>query len=146
MAARAQRPEDGPASARVRGEGGRWMVLHGALLRAANGEHHQVSVLVEPAQPAHLEALLMRAYGLTPRERQVTGLVLRGLSTRALADSLDISEATVQQHLKAIFDKTGVHSRRELVGSVFQDHYEPRVRDNEVRTTSARAVRDGPMP
>ena len=122
------------------------MVLHGAPLRAANGEHDQVSVLVEPAQPAHLEALLMRAYGLTPRERHVTGLVLRGLSTRALADALGISETTVQQHLKSVFEKTGVRSRRDLVGSVFQDHYEPRVRDNEGRTTSAKAVRDGPMP
>jgi DNA-binding CsgD family transcriptional regulator len=44
--------------------------------------------------------------------------VLRGVSTRAISDTLHISQHTVQDHLKAIFDKVGVRSRRDLVGQL----------------------------
>ena len=147
VAGRALRPADGPASARVRGVDGRWIVLHGSVLQPADGSPgDQVSVLVEAAQPAHLETLLMQAYGLTPREREVTRLVLRGRSTTQLAAELVVAESTVQQHLKSVFDKTGVRSRRELVGSVFQAHYAPRISDNDHRADTDRPMRDGPMP
>jgi DNA-binding CsgD family transcriptional regulator len=140
-AGRARRPEDGPATARVLGRDGRWALLHGSALQPGD----QVSVLVEAAQPAHLETLLMQAHGLTARERDVTRLVLRGRSTTEVAARLAVTEATVQQHLKSVFEKTGVHSRRELVATVFHSHYEPRVRDNEHRAGSDRPLRDGPM-
>jgi len=61
------------------------------------------------------------------RERELTGLVLRGMSTKQLGASLRISQLTVQQHLKSIFDKTGVRSRRELAAHVFAAHYQPKV-------------------
>ena len=47
--------------------------------------------------------------------------------------------------MKGIFEKTGVHSRRDLVGKVFFSHYEPRLRDNEARTRAHRPLRGGPM-
>jgi DNA-binding CsgD family transcriptional regulator len=55
---------------------------------------------------------------LSGRERQVVALVRGGLATKPLARALGISPYTVQDHLKAIFDKTGVRSRRELVSHI----------------------------
>ena len=133
------------AESRVRADDGRWVVLRGELLVRRDGQR-QVSVIIETAQPFHLAPLLMRAYGLTPREREVTGRVLRGQSTAVLARELGIAVGTVQAHLQSIFAKTGVRSRRKLVGVVFHRHYEPRVRDNEHRTASSRPSRHGPMP
>jgi DNA-binding CsgD family transcriptional regulator len=130
------------ALARVLTRDGRWMVLHGAALLA--GGVRRVAVIVEPAHPARIFPLLMAAYQLTDREQDITRLVLRGDSTVQIAGSLFMSPHTVQQHLKSVFDKTGVRSRRDLVGKVFFSHYEPRVRDNERRVIDGEPVRGGP--
>jgi DNA-binding NarL/FixJ family response regulator len=52
---------------------------------------------------------------LTPREEQVVGLVAEGLSNRAVARELNLSEHTIKKYLFRIFDKLGVSSRVELV-------------------------------
>jgi DNA-binding CsgD family transcriptional regulator len=146
-ALRTAESEDAPgevALARVLSRKGRWMVLHGASL-VANGAR-RVAVIVEPAHPARISSLLMAAYRLTEREQDVTRLVLRGSSTAQVADELCVSPYTVQQHLKSVFEKTRVRSRRELVGNVFFAHYEPRLRDNELRVIAGEPVRGGPVP
>ena len=135
----------GPAESRVLAGDGRWIVLQGSRLAHRDGRRH-VSVIIEAAQPIHLTSLLMRAYGLTAREQEVVRLVLRGESTETIARELAIASGTVQAHLRNIFEKTGVRSRRALVAVAFQRHYEPRVRDNEQRTTAGLPSRHGPMP
>lgn len=50
-----------------------------------------------------------------------------GLSTAEVSEELHITPNTVRDHFKAIFDKVGVRSRRELVGQVFAQHYQPRM-------------------
>jgi DNA-binding CsgD family transcriptional regulator len=130
------------AVARVRSETGQWMILHGAPL--VRDGSRRVAVIVERADPDRLAPLLMAAYELTEREKDVTRLVLQGETTSSAAAALFISPQTVQQHLKSIFDKTGVRSRRELVGKMFFAHYEPRVRDNERRAQAGRPFRGGP--
>ena len=129
---------------RVLSRTGIWVVLHGASL--VSGDSHRVAVIVEPAHPARIFPLLMAAYGLTAREQDVTRLVLQGNSTTEIAQELTVSTHTVQQHLKSIFDKTGVRSRRDLVARVFFAHYEPRFRDNERRTLDGKPVRGHPYP
>ena len=131
------------AVSRVLSRSGTWVVLHGASL--VSGGDLRVAVIVEPAHPARIAPLLMSAYGLTEREQHVTRLVLQGDSTAEIAERLVVSVHTVQQHLKGVFDKTRVRSRRDLVGKVFFAHYEPRVRDNERRATQDQPLRGGPL-
>jgi DNA-binding CsgD family transcriptional regulator len=141
----AERPDEAGevAVARVLSESGTWVVLHGASL-VADGAR-RVAVIVEPAHPARITPLLMSAYGLTEREQEITRLVLQGESTAHIAEHLVVSPHTVQEHLKNIFEKTGVRSRRDLVGKVFFAYYEPRVRDNEQRVPDERPLRGGPL-
>jgi DNA-binding CsgD family transcriptional regulator len=86
-------------------------------------------VILERARPHELAPLIADAYGLTERERAVTQLVAQGLPTNAIAYRLYISPWTVQDHLKAIFDKVGVSTRGELIARVFFTHYAPRLTD-----------------
>jgi DNA-binding CsgD family transcriptional regulator len=149
VAAQAQRSAQNPdrpgeiAVARVLTGSGSWVVLHGTSLIASGSKRS--AVIVEPAHPARITPLLMSAYGLTEREQEVTRLVLQGDSTAQAAERMTVSPHTIQQHLKSIFEKTGVRSRRDLVGKVFFSHYEPRVRDNERRVPNDKPLRGGPM-
>lgn len=108
------------ARARVRTASGRWLVLHGSLL-----DDGRAAIILEPARPPEIAPLIVDAYGLS--ERNVTQLVLQGLSTAEIAGTLFLSPYTVQDHLKAIFDKVDVRSRRQLVATIFFEHYAPRM-------------------
>lgn len=50
---------------------------------------------------------------LTPREFVILEHVAQGLSNKAIAKAVDITEGTVKLHVKAILRKLGVHSRVE---------------------------------
>jgi DNA-binding CsgD family transcriptional regulator len=119
-------PPDLMPRIRLRTASGRWLVLHASRLRAA-GTEGQIAVIFEEARPAEIAPLIVDAYGLTKREGEITRLVLRGLSTAQVSEELHITPNTVRDHFKAIFDKVGVRSRRELVGQVFAQHYQPRM-------------------
>jgi DNA-binding CsgD family transcriptional regulator len=113
---------------RIRTRSGRWLTLHASRLRGAAAERlDQTAIVLEPAQPSQTASLVLQAYGLTEREAQVAHLVLGGLSTEDIATQLCISVLTVQQHLKGVFDKAAVRSRRELVARVFAEHYWPHI-------------------
>ena len=101
---------DRSPSLRVRAATGGWLSLHASRLGA------QVAVVLQPAEPHSTLGVLLAAYGLTPRELDVARHVLRGDATTAISVALHISAHTVQDHLKSVFDKVGVRSRRDLVG------------------------------
>nr|WP_217439424.1 response regulator transcription factor [Myxococcus sp. CA056] len=52
---------------------------------------------------------------LTPREREVLALLAEGLSNKAIADRLSISEHTAKFHVNAVLGKLGVQRRTEAV-------------------------------
>jgi DNA-binding CsgD family transcriptional regulator len=124
LAATLGRVGAGPPRLRLRTRAGRWAVLHASRLPTAGAD--AVAVIIEEPSPAELAPLLMLAYGLTSQEQAVTTLVCRGLSTRELSGALHITPNTLQDHLKSIFEKTGVSSRRELVATLLQEQYLPR--------------------
>lgn len=68
----------------------------------------------EPAPAVRLDALPGHAE-LTPREREVLLRVVEGLRVSHVAQDLGIRAATVRNHLKAIFRKTGLHSQARLI-------------------------------
>ena len=73
-------------------------------------------ILVEQLQNSELvsEARL-EEFAITPREREIVQHVSRGLTTMQIADRLEISEKTVEQHLDHLYRKTGTHNRTALI-------------------------------
>jgi DNA-binding CsgD family transcriptional regulator len=62
-------------------------------------------------------AAVLEEHGLTPRERQLAGLVLHGLSNDEIAQRLFLSRYTVGDHMKAILGKVGARSKQEFIAS-----------------------------
>jgi DNA-binding CsgD family transcriptional regulator len=115
---------DSTPKLRLRTRSGHWLVLYASRLRKSDNES-QISVIFEVAQPAEIAPLIMQAYALTKREGEITQCVLLGWSTAEIAARLHISPHTVQDHLKAIFEKVAVSSRGELAARIFTQHYQP---------------------
>jgi DNA-binding CsgD family transcriptional regulator len=115
----ATRAREGEAAAGARaldrGVDGRWAVVEAASLEGDGTG--KIAVTLRAAAPAETFGLLCRAYALTHRERNVVTALVAGLDTRAVTEQLVISRHTVQDHLKSVFDKVGVRSRRELLAT-----------------------------
>ncbi len=113
LAARA-RAAGAPAHGRTRTGGGGWLAVDASPVVEERGA---VAVVLRPAGAPSLLDVRLRAAGLTDREREVARAVLRGASTAEIAAALHLSPWTVQDHLKAVFEKCGVRSRRAFVAS-----------------------------
>jgi DNA-binding CsgD family transcriptional regulator len=110
------------ARLRLRDRSGRWLVLHASVLENASGDGN-VAIVVEPAKSGDLAPIIVEAYRLTPRERDVVRAIAQGRSTPEIATELFLSAHTVRDYIKAVFDKVGVSSRGELVAKLFAEHY-----------------------
>ena len=96
------------------------------LIRAVRGASTEESVL----SPSVAGKVLARVRGparddLSQRELEVLLLVANGVSTREIAATLFVSEATVQTHLLHIYDKLGVRDRAAAVGEAYRRHLLP---------------------
>ena len=105
-----------PAYARARHRDGSWVSIDASPLD--DEPHGSVALILQSASlQSQLESLL-RALGLSEREREVAQLAVLGRSTKAIAAELFISPWTVQDHLKNIFEKASVANRGALAALV----------------------------
>jgi DNA-binding CsgD family transcriptional regulator len=122
---------------------GTWLVLHGGVLGAPRSG--EVAIFIQRAHPTLVAPLLLKAYGLTPREQEVTQLILRGATTIQAAQRLTISPHTINDHLKAIFDKTDARTRGELSAKLFFGEHLPRIQERVPLGDDASFI-DAPRP
>ncbi|MFF1817594.1 LuxR C-terminal-related transcriptional regulator [Kribbella sp. NPDC058245] len=115
---------NGTFQARVQTTSGGWVLMQGSRL-ISDDDQSEVVVTIEPASGQHLVGMLLAAYGLTTREREICLEVISGHSTAEIAGRLSISPHTIQDHLKAAFAKVGVRSRGELVATLRPDDLTP---------------------
>ena len=115
------------ARLRLRDQRGRWLVLHASAMTSHEyASPDTVAVVIEPATSSEIAPIIIEAYSLTPRERDVVGALARGDTTSEIAARLFLSQHTVRDHIKTVFDKVGVSSRAELVARLFAEHYTER--------------------
>lgn len=116
------RPDWRGASSRLSLPNGPVLSLNASSVTSDDGT---VAVIVDRARPAQLGAMLIAAYGLTPRQRDVLSLLLLGRPMGQIAAQLGISEHTANDHRKAIYVAVGVSSRSELAARLQAEHYVP---------------------
>lgn len=116
------------ATASLGTDDGSWLSLH-AMPSKGTGTGHgddEVVVVVEPTRPPALAGVIVDAYGLTERERDVLGELLRAEPVKRMARNLGLSEHTIRDHLKRIYRKVGGQSRQQVAHRIFREHYLPR--------------------
>ena len=123
--------ESGPARLRVRSRDGRWLIVHASCL-GGDDAPDLVGIVVEAALGSEIAPIIIEAYGLSPRERDVTRDLAQGMGTQEIAESLCLSPHTVRDYVKSVFEKVGVCSRGELIAKVFADHYSDGVHSGTV--------------
>lgn len=77
----------------------------------------------EPAAPRpgvfHVKCeIVAKKYGLSNRQREVLGMLAKGRNADYITEKLVISSHTAKAHIYNIYQKTGVHSRQELMDLV----------------------------
>jgi DNA-binding CsgD family transcriptional regulator len=109
-----QSSASGGFRARIRDARGQWALMQASTLIDGDGDD-QIAVTIDAVAGEQLTGMLLTAYGLSPREREVCQEVIAGHPTTHIAQHLYVTPNTVQDHLKSVFAKMGVRSRGELV-------------------------------
>jgi DNA-binding CsgD family transcriptional regulator len=80
----------------------------------------------EGPQDTHANAVqeLAQRYNLSNRETEVLALLVKGRSSTYICDELYISQNTVSTHIKRIYQKTGAHSKQEVI-NLYEDSTKP---------------------
>jgi predicted ATPase/DNA-binding SARP family transcriptional activator/DNA-binding CsgD family transcriptional regulator len=106
-------------AARARLDEGAWEreLAEGSEMRLKEAVEYALSTgeSTPPASLAPEQTLAdSQPHDLTPREKDVSALVARGLTNRQIAKKLMISEHTVATHIRRILKKLGFHSRSQI--------------------------------
>lgn len=105
-----------PPTARVHFADGIWLTLRAARISDQLPAHTaDIAVTIERSSPGERLKVFTLASGLTQRESEVLRHLATGADTRQVAQRMVVSQHTVQDHLKSIFDKTGTRSRNALL-------------------------------
>ena len=72
--------------------------------------------------------MLARRFNLTARETDVLLPLVRGRSNSSIAATLGVGSETIHTHIRHIYQKTGIHSREELMDTVERLGAEPDAR------------------
>ena len=108
--------DDAAPTARAHATGGRWVTCRAARLGMAEpAAQRDIAVTIEVTDPLSRADLLARACGLSAREREVFDHLVLGRDTAEVSRLMFVTPSTVQDHLKSVFDKTGVRNRRTLL-------------------------------
>ena len=85
------------------------------VLRPAADRADSTSMPESPATPLPRLDGRGEAAGLTVREKEILGCLVRGLATTAIAKQLRIARVTVRNHVQGVLQKLNVHSKLEAV-------------------------------
>ena len=108
-----------PPVARAHLAGGPWLTFRAARVESeVPAAERDIAVTIELTSPAERRTLYARSHGLTARETELLERLSLGADTRTLAHGLYLSEHTVQDHLKSIFEKTNTRNRRTLLSRI----------------------------
>lgn len=120
LISREQGVGNAPPRARVHVDGAGWLTVEAARMSSTGGPSadDDIAVTIEPAGLADRREVFACAVGLTPRESEVLGLLLRGNDNRAIAEHLWLSAHTVNDHVKALLAKSGCPGRGALAARV----------------------------
>jgi DNA-binding CsgD family transcriptional regulator len=111
-----------------------WITLHASL--PEGGADGRVAIVLERTASPQTTAIRLETHGVTAREREIATLLAHGLTNPEIATRLVLSLYTVQDHIKNLFEKTGVSSRQELVARIFLDDYLPQLAQRTPLTSS----------
>jgi DNA-binding CsgD family transcriptional regulator len=92
--------------------GARWVTVRASRL----GE--DVAVSIEPSTAAERVDLVARSAGLTDRETEVLGVLVAGLTSPEIAARLNLSQHTVNDHVKSVLARTGAPNRQRLLARI----------------------------
>jgi DNA-binding CsgD family transcriptional regulator len=94
------------------------VLLTGMLITLVRQEYTITELASDSERTTDLDTVVAEVaceFKLSEREREVVALVGRGYTAAAVAESLVISQYTVNTHIQHIYDKMGIHKRAELI-------------------------------
>lgn len=108
--------DDAAPTARTHLSGGRWVTFRAARIGVAErSDLRDIAVTIEVTDPVSRADILARACGLSRREREVFDHLVVGRDTMEVSRLMFVTPNTIQDHLKSVFEKTGVRNRRTLL-------------------------------